>query len=144
MISWTLIDHGTKVRVELPVQPRRTTQADKLLNTPGAANTKACLRRNPGTPVESRSRSRSSLSWTTHAPLTPMRASAAARLHSLNLPPKRPAMWPRVPKKTRKSLTLEVKLNIIHRHERGDKTIALLTTILTPSTVSTIFKSPDY
>ncbi|MPC70618.1 hypothetical protein E2C01_064872 [Portunus trituberculatus] len=72
-------------------------------------------------------------------------ASAAARLHSLNLPPKCPAMWPSVPKKTRMSLTLEVKLDIIHRHERGEKTIALLaTTILTPYTVSTIFKSADY
>ncbi|MPC36136.1 hypothetical protein E2C01_029584 [Portunus trituberculatus] len=36
-----------------------------------------------------------------------------------------------------------MKLNITHRHERGDKTIALLATILTPSTVSTIFKSAD-
>ncbi|MPC22929.1 hypothetical protein E2C01_015958 [Portunus trituberculatus] len=47
-------------------------------------------------------------------------ASAAARLLSLNLPPKRPAMLPSITKKTRKSLTLEVKLDIIHRHERQE------------------------
>ncbi|MPC17217.1 hypothetical protein E2C01_010065 [Portunus trituberculatus] len=47
--------------------------------------------------------------------------SAAARLPSLNLPPKHPAMSLSIAKKTRKSLTLEVKLDIIHRHERGEK-----------------------
>ncbi|MPC90504.1 hypothetical protein E2C01_085493 [Portunus trituberculatus] len=31
-------------------------------------------------------------------------------------------MWPNVPKKTWKCLTLEVKLGIIHRHETGQKT----------------------
>ncbi|MPC31483.1 hypothetical protein E2C01_024773 [Portunus trituberculatus] len=31
-------------------------------------------------------------------------------------------MSPSVAKKTRKSLTLEVKLDIIHRHEKGEKT----------------------
>ncbi|MPD04527.1 hypothetical protein E2C01_100221 [Portunus trituberculatus] len=40
--------------------------------------------------------------------------------------PKRPAtshaMLPSIAKKTKKSLTLEVKLDIIHRHERGKKT----------------------
>ncbi|MPC64025.1 hypothetical protein E2C01_058135 [Portunus trituberculatus] len=70
-------------------------------------------------------------------------ASAAVRLPSLNLPPKRPAIPPSVAKKTRKSLTLQVKLDIIHRHE-ARKPIALLATILTPSTVSTIFKSALY
>ena len=44
----------------------------------------------------------------------------------LTMPPKRPATSPAkspsVPKKTRKSLTLEAKLDIIHRHERGEKT----------------------
>ncbi|MPC18009.1 hypothetical protein E2C01_010881 [Portunus trituberculatus] len=62
------------------------------------------------------------------------------------MPPKCPAtssaMSPSVAKKTRKSLTHEVKLDIIQRHE-ARKLIALLTTILTPSTVSTIFKSAD-
>ncbi|MPD06606.1 hypothetical protein E2C01_102427 [Portunus trituberculatus] len=100
-------------------------QADRLLNTPGTADTKACLRRNLGTPVDSRSRSRSSLLWTKCAPFTPLfktiTASATARLPSLNLPPKRPAMWPSVAKKTRKSLTLKVKLdNIIHRHKKRE------------------------
>ncbi|MPC15576.1 hypothetical protein E2C01_008375 [Portunus trituberculatus] len=47
-------------------------------------------------------------------------ASPAACLASFNLPPKRPAMLPSVTKKTRKSLTLEVKLDIIHRHERRE------------------------
>ncbi|MPC89953.1 hypothetical protein E2C01_084918 [Portunus trituberculatus] len=37
------------------------------------------------------------------------------------MPSKRPAMSPSIAK-TRKSLTLEVKLDIIHRHERGEKT----------------------
>ncbi|MPC90520.1 hypothetical protein E2C01_085511 [Portunus trituberculatus] len=41
--------------------------------------------------------------------------------------PKRPAttpeMLPSVAKKKRKSLTLKVKLDIIHRHERGKKTM---------------------
>ncbi|MPC58933.1 Non-structural protein NS1 [Portunus trituberculatus] len=69
-------------------------------------------------------------------------ASAAAHIPSLNLPPKRPAMSPSVAKKTRKSLTLEVKLDIIHKH-KARKLIALLATILTPSTVSIIFKSAD-
>ncbi|MPC16286.1 Disrupted in renal carcinoma protein 2 [Portunus trituberculatus] len=81
----------------------------------GAANTKACPRRNPETPVESRSRS--SLSWTTHAP-----ATATARLPSFNLPPNRPAMWPSVPKKTRKSLTLEAVSahTLVHLTQRSD------------------------
>ncbi|MPC55604.1 hypothetical protein E2C01_049546 [Portunus trituberculatus] len=42
------------------------------------------------------------------------------------MPPKHPAsspaMSPTIAKKTMKSLTLEVKLDIIHRHERGEKT----------------------
>ncbi|MPC27318.1 hypothetical protein E2C01_020486 [Portunus trituberculatus] len=57
----------------------------------------------------------------------------AARLPSLNMPPKHPAtspaMLPSIAKKTRKSLTLEVKLDIIHRHE-ARKLIALLTTMV--------------
>ncbi|MPC96004.1 hypothetical protein E2C01_091238 [Portunus trituberculatus] len=71
---------------------------------------------------------------------------APVRHLTLNMPPKHPAtnpaMSPSVAKKTRKSLTLEVKLDIIHRHE-ARKLIALLATILTPSTVSTIFKLAD-
>ncbi|MPC75723.1 CENPB DNA-binding domain-containing protein 1 [Portunus trituberculatus] len=64
------------------------------------------------------------------------------------MPPKctvtSPAMSPSVAKKTRKSLTLEVKLDIIHRHERGKKTNSIAHYHdLTPSTVSTIFKSAD-
>ncbi|MPC89039.1 CENPB DNA-binding domain-containing protein 1 [Portunus trituberculatus] len=60
------------------------------------------------------------------------------------MPPKRPAMSPSVGKKTRKSLTLEVKLDIIHRQERGEKTNSIARHHgLTPSTVSTIFKSAD-
>ncbi|MPC69120.1 CENPB DNA-binding domain-containing protein 1 [Portunus trituberculatus] len=64
------------------------------------------------------------------------------------MPPKHPAtspaMSPSVAKKTRKSLTLEVKLDIIHRHERGEKTNSIARYHgLTPSTVSTIFKSAD-
>ncbi|MPD00181.1 hypothetical protein E2C01_095637 [Portunus trituberculatus] len=47
-------------------------------------------------------------------------ASAAACLPSLYMPPKRPAMSPSIAKKTRKSHTLEVKLDIIHRHERRE------------------------
>ncbi|MPC10861.1 hypothetical protein E2C01_003505 [Portunus trituberculatus] len=47
--------------------------------------------------------------------------SAAARLPSLNMPPKCPATTPAmslsVAKTTRKSLTLKVKLDSIHRHE---------------------------
>ncbi|MPC70266.1 hypothetical protein E2C01_064508 [Portunus trituberculatus] len=45
---------------------------------------------------------------------------APARHLTLNMPPKRPAtspaMSPSVAKKKKKSLTLEVKLDIIHRH----------------------------
>ncbi|MPC60393.1 hypothetical protein E2C01_054437 [Portunus trituberculatus] len=49
---------------------------------------------------------------------------------------KRPAMSPSVAKKTRKSLTLEVKLDIIRRHERGEKTNSIASHHgLTPSTV---------
>ncbi|MPC68367.1 CENPB DNA-binding domain-containing protein 1 [Portunus trituberculatus] len=65
------------------------------------------------------------------------------------MPPKRsatsPAMSPSVAKKKRKSLTLEVKLDIIHRHEKGEKTINSIACHhgLTPSTVFTIFKSAD-
>ncbi|MPC36290.1 CENPB DNA-binding domain-containing protein 1 [Portunus trituberculatus] len=64
------------------------------------------------------------------------------------MPPKRPAigpvMSPSVAKKTRKSLTLKVKLDFIHRHERNKKTnIIARHHGLTPSTVSTIFKSAD-
>ncbi|MPC83245.1 CENPB DNA-binding domain-containing protein 1 [Portunus trituberculatus] len=64
------------------------------------------------------------------------------------MPPKRPAtspaMLPSVAKKTRKSLTLEAKLDIIHRHERSEKTNSIAGHHgLTPSTVSTIFKSAD-
>ncbi|MPC31175.1 hypothetical protein E2C01_024457 [Portunus trituberculatus] len=57
------------------------------------------------------------------------------------MPPKRPAMSPSVAKKTRKSLTLEVKMDSQTREAR--KLIALLATIFTSSTVSTIFKSAD-
>ncbi|MPC53112.1 hypothetical protein E2C01_046997 [Portunus trituberculatus] len=59
------------------------------------------------------------------------------------MPPKRPAMSPSVAKKTRKSLILKVKLDIIHRHERGEKTCLPWYHGLTPSSVSTIFKSAD-
>ncbi|MPC73498.1 Dolichyl-diphosphooligosaccharide--protein glycosyltransferase subunit [Portunus trituberculatus] len=49
-----------------------------------------------------------------------------------------------IAKKTRKSLTLEVKLDIIYRHERGEKTNSIAHHHgLTPSTVSTIFKLTD-
>ncbi|MPC70321.1 CENPB DNA-binding domain-containing protein 1 [Portunus trituberculatus] len=63
------------------------------------------------------------------------------------MPPKRPAtshtMLPSIAK-TRKSLTLEVKLDIIYRHERGEKTNSIARHHgLTPSTVSTMFKSAD-
>ncbi|MPC49420.1 hypothetical protein E2C01_043220 [Portunus trituberculatus] len=54
-------------------------------------------------------------------------------------------MSPSVAKKTRKSLTLKVKLDIIHRHKRGQKTNSIACHHgLTPSTVSTIFKSADF
>ncbi|MPC58148.1 hypothetical protein E2C01_052143 [Portunus trituberculatus] len=47
---------------------------------------------------------------------------APARNLMLNMPPKcpptSPAMSPSIAKKKRKSLTLKVKLDIIHRHER--------------------------
>ncbi|MPC74683.1 CENPB DNA-binding domain-containing protein 1 [Portunus trituberculatus] len=66
------------------------------------------------------------------------------------MPPKHlatsPAMFPSIAKKTRKSLTDEVKVDIIHRHERGEKTNSIARPHgLTPSTVtvSTIFKSAD-
>ncbi|MPC75394.1 hypothetical protein E2C01_069781 [Portunus trituberculatus] len=55
------------------------------------------------------------------------------------MPPKRPAMPPSVAKKTRKSLTLEVKLDIIHGHERGEKTNSIVSLHL----LSSIFKSAD-
>ncbi|MPC32780.1 CENPB DNA-binding domain-containing protein 1 [Portunus trituberculatus] len=61
--------------------------------------------------------------------------------------PKRPATSPTMSPsvaKTRKSLTHEVKLDIIHRYERGEKTNSIAHHRgLTPSTVSTIFKSAD-
>ena len=60
------------------------------------------------------------------------------------MPPKRPAKSPSVPKKTRKSLTLEANLDIIHRHERGEKTNSIARHHgLAPLTVSTIFKAAD-
>ncbi|MPC48015.1 hypothetical protein E2C01_041779 [Portunus trituberculatus] len=65
------------------------------------------------------------------------------------MPPKcpttSPAMSPNVAKKTRKSLTHEVKLDIIHRHKRGKKTNSIARHHgFTPSTVSTIFNTyPD-
>ncbi|MPC97693.1 hypothetical protein E2C01_093019 [Portunus trituberculatus] len=59
-------------------------------------------------------------SRTTRFPVLNITASATARLPSLNLPPKRPAMWSSIPKKTRKSLNLKVKVDIIHRHERRE------------------------
>ncbi|MPC45752.1 CENPB DNA-binding domain-containing protein 1 [Portunus trituberculatus] len=97
------------------------------------------------------------LSWTKRAPLTPLpfptlsskqkQGTALARHLTLNTPPKRPATSPVMSPsivKTRKSLTLEVKLDIIHRHKRGEKTNSIARHhSLTPSTVSTIFKSPD-
>ncbi|MPC23454.1 Tigger transposable element-derived protein 4 [Portunus trituberculatus] len=56
-----------------------------------------------------------------------------------------PAMSPIIAKKKRKSLTLEVKLDIIHTHEGGEKTNSIAHHHgLTPSTVSSIFKSADY
>ncbi|MPC51249.1 CENPB DNA-binding domain-containing protein 1 [Portunus trituberculatus] len=62
------------------------------------------------------------------------------------MPPKcpatTPAMSPSVARKKRKSLTLKVKVDIIDRHERGEKTNSIACHHgLTPSTVSTIFKS---
>ncbi|MPC34965.1 hypothetical protein E2C01_028370 [Portunus trituberculatus] len=55
-----------------------------------------------------------------------------------------PAMSPSVAKKKRKTLPHEVKLDIIHRHDRGKKTNSIARYHgLTPSTVSTIFKSVD-
>ncbi|MPC73815.1 CENPB DNA-binding domain-containing protein 1 [Portunus trituberculatus] len=64
------------------------------------------------------------------------------------MPPKRPAtnpaMLPSIAKKTRKSLTLKVKRDIIHRHKRSEKTNSIARHHgLTPPTVSTIFKSSD-
>ncbi|MPC61560.1 hypothetical protein E2C01_055633 [Portunus trituberculatus] len=60
------------------------------------------------------------------------------------MPPQHPAMSPSVAKKTRKSLTLEVKLDIINGHKRGEKTNNIARHHgLTSSTVSTIFKSAD-
>ncbi|MPC40364.1 hypothetical protein E2C01_033920 [Portunus trituberculatus] len=64
------------------------------------------------------------------------------------MPPKRPAtspaMSPSVARKTSKSLTHKVKLDIMHRHKRGEKTNSIARHHgLTPSTVSTIFKSAD-
>ncbi|MPC25673.1 hypothetical protein E2C01_018797 [Portunus trituberculatus] len=64
------------------------------------------------------------------------------------MPPKcpaiSPAMLPSVAKKTRKSLTLKVKLDTIQRHKRGEKANSIARHHgLTPSTVSTIFKSTD-
>ncbi|MPC59471.1 hypothetical protein E2C01_053490 [Portunus trituberculatus] len=54
-------------------------------------------------------------------------------------------MSPNVAKTTRKSLTLEVKLDIIHRHKRGEKTNSIARHHgLTPSIVSSIFKSTDF
>ncbi|MPC49124.1 CENPB DNA-binding domain-containing protein 1 [Portunus trituberculatus] len=55
-----------------------------------------------------------------------------------------PIISPNVAKKTWKSVTLEVKLDIIHRHERGEKTNSIVRYHgLTPATVSTILKSTD-
>ncbi|MPC45295.1 hypothetical protein E2C01_038990 [Portunus trituberculatus] len=64
------------------------------------------------------------------------------------MPPKHPttspAMSPSVAKKTRKSLTHEVNLDIIHRHKRGEKTNTIAHHHgLTLSSVSTLFKSSD-
>ncbi|MPC98124.1 hypothetical protein E2C01_093477 [Portunus trituberculatus] len=64
------------------------------------------------------------------------------------MPPKRLAtslaMSPSVAKKKRNSLILKVKLDNIHRHERGEKSNSIARHHgLTPSTVSTIFKSAD-
>ncbi|MPC87938.1 CENPB DNA-binding domain-containing protein 1 [Portunus trituberculatus] len=59
-------------------------------------------------------------------------------------PATNPSMLPSITKKTRKSLTREVKVDIIHRYERGKKTNSIDRHHgLTPSTVSTIFKSAD-
>ncbi|MPC30311.1 CENPB DNA-binding domain-containing protein 1 [Portunus trituberculatus] len=61
------------------------------------------------------------------------------------MPPKRPATSPTmsfsIAKKNRKSLTLKVKLDIIHRHEKTSSIARHHG--LTPSTVSPIFKSAD-
>ncbi|MPD02071.1 Vacuolar protein sorting-associated protein 45 [Portunus trituberculatus] len=101
---------------EFYAQPRCITQADRLLNTLAPLMDKT---------------------HTTHSPLfKTITASAAARLPLLYMPPKRPAISPSVAKKTRKSLTLEVKLDIIHRHERVKKTNSIASHHgLTPSTV---------
>ncbi|MPC60009.1 hypothetical protein E2C01_054044 [Portunus trituberculatus] len=60
------------------------------------------------------------------------------------MPPKHPAMSPSIAKKTRKSFTLEVKLDIIHRRERGEKTNSMASHHgLTPFIVY-LFKSADF
>ncbi|MPC27254.1 hypothetical protein E2C01_020422 [Portunus trituberculatus] len=85
---------------------RRITQDDRLLNTPA--------------PLLDKTR-------TAHSPTLPrslfktITASAAACLPSLKMPPKRPATSPAMSPsvaKTRKSLTLKVKLDVIHRYKR--------------------------
>ncbi|MPC41213.1 hypothetical protein E2C01_034800 [Portunus trituberculatus] len=51
-------------------------------------------------------------------------------------------MSPSIAKKTRKSLILKVKLDIIHSYERDEITNSIARHhVLTPSTVSTIFKN---
>ncbi|MPC57991.1 hypothetical protein E2C01_051983 [Portunus trituberculatus] len=119
-IAMTLLMAPSQPSQFLEMQPRRITQADRLLNTPA--------------PLVDKTR-------TTHSPFKTITASAAARLPFLNMPPKHPAMLHSITKKKRKSLTLEVKLDIIHRHEKGEKTNSIARHHgLTPSTASTIFK----
>ncbi|MPC90145.1 hypothetical protein E2C01_085117 [Portunus trituberculatus] len=60
------------------------------------------------------------------SPLLVQNKNGPAPAHhlTLNMPPKcpttSPTMLPSVAKKKRKSLTLEVKLDITHRHERRE------------------------
>ncbi|MPC97036.1 hypothetical protein E2C01_092324 [Portunus trituberculatus] len=61
--------------------------------------------------------------------------SAVARLPSLYMPPKRPVMSPSIAKKTRKSLTFKVKLDVIHKHERRETNSIASHHGLTPSTL---------
>ncbi|MPC68398.1 hypothetical protein E2C01_062598 [Portunus trituberculatus] len=64
-----------------------------------------------------------STEWTLHMDVCHQlwQGPAPARHLVLNNPPKRPAMSPSIAKKKWKSLTLEVKLDIINRHEGGEK-----------------------
>ncbi|MPD03009.1 hypothetical protein E2C01_098622 [Portunus trituberculatus] len=53
---------------------------------------------------------------TTHSPVQNNNSISNSSVFPRSIYHQRPAMWPSIPKKTRKSLTLKVKLDIIHRH----------------------------